>query len=315
MSVNVSVYDLETYPDNNKTVTVDIKQVTPIGYEGDEQWVLSVTTTAYSQDFIDNNGTTRLSISDVYILDQKAGWAKSSGLISANKFDFTGSDNQIKVKIDGDTSWRTVTLATGSGISADTVAARLETGIRAYGAPGAAMSGDLGYLNASVEYEDGYFKIVSGSVDSSYSDTVVKVDATSTAATKLGFDLGIDTALLSLAAYEPKETTVASTYTSPAASLVMTDSLSWSAGDAFAITAGGNSPAYEYFVVVSGTGSTVFVRSDAGDFLSGSYSVGDKIQKLRYQDPKAVPTPWYQDIDTIVRWGVKTQANQIDFSQ
>ena len=30
MAVNVSVYDLVNYPDNSKTVTVDIKQVTPI---------------------------------------------------------------------------------------------------------------------------------------------------------------------------------------------------------------------------------------------------------------------------------------------
>ena len=139
MAVNVSVYDLQqeqnaTSPGDSKTVAVDIRQVTPIGYEGDEQWVVSVTTSAYSIDFSypfgDENYTTRLSVDDVYILDQKAGWAKSSGLIDLTKFDFSGANNTLNVKIDGDTSWRSITIPTGSGVSADWTADQIEAGIR-----------------------------------------------------------------------------------------------------------------------------------------------------------------------------------------
>jgi hypothetical protein len=67
MAVNVTVYDLENYPDNSKTVTVDQKTVVPLGYDGDEQWVLSFTTTAYS------DNTARTAIQDIYVTEMKAG--------------------------------------------------------------------------------------------------------------------------------------------------------------------------------------------------------------------------------------------------
>ena len=94
MAVNVQVYDLTNYPDNNKTVTVDIKQVTPIGYEGDEQWVVTATTTAYS------DIAARTAISDIFILEMKGGWAKSSGLVTS-PFTIT-TDNKFRIRMDAD---------------------------------------------------------------------------------------------------------------------------------------------------------------------------------------------------------------------
>ena len=61
MATSVTVYDLENYPDNSKSMTLDHKAVVPVGEEGDEKWVLSFTTTAYS----DNDD--RTAISDLYI--------------------------------------------------------------------------------------------------------------------------------------------------------------------------------------------------------------------------------------------------------
>lgn len=325
MAVNVSVYDLQqeqnaTSPGDSKTVAVDIKQVVPIGYEGDEQWVVTVTTSAYSIDFSypfgDGSYTDRLAIDDVYILAEKAGWAKSSGLIDLTKFDFYAGNNTLNIKIDGDTSWRSVTIPTGSGVSGDWTADELEDGIREIAQNGGADEGNLGYLNASVVYEDGRFKIVSGSVAEEYADTSVLVEATSNMAQYLGFDKGISSYLLSQSAYEPKESTVAAGgYTTPTIYVDLASSLEWSTGDAFVITEGGDSPTYEYFIGVSGTSTRIYVQSLDNTYLDSNYDPGDKIQKLRYQDPEAIPTPWHQDVDSIVRWGIKTVANQIDFGQ
>ena len=90
MAVNVTVYDLDNYPDNSKTVTVNHSTLVPIGYEGDEQCVLSFTTTAYS----DNTNTT--SIQDIYVRETRAGWCKSSGLVG------TGGKFTIVSGIGGD---------------------------------------------------------------------------------------------------------------------------------------------------------------------------------------------------------------------
>jgi len=312
MAVNVQVYDLIDYPDNNKTVTIDIKQVTPIGFEGDEQWVLSVTTTAYATDYESPYSDLRLSIQDVFIMDQTTGWAKSSGLLDTTKFTITGSNNVLSLKIDGDVSWRSVTVASGT-YQADSLGDAIELGIRALAAPEAAAEGDLGYLNASVEYDNGRFKIVSGSMSET---AAVVVDATSTLGIEVGFDKGITSLLLSTADYEPKESSVATGgYTTPEIYIDLASAVSWSTGDAFAITEGGNNPSYEYFIGVSGTSTRIYVQTLDNTYLDSNYSAGDKIQKLRYQDPEAIPTPWYQDVDAIVRWGIKTQANQIDFEQ
>ena len=142
------------------------------------------------------------------------------------------------------------------------------------------------------------------------------VKATDQAAIYLGFDKGISSYLLSQSAYEPKESTVHSGgYTTPTIYIDLASSLTWSTGDAFAITEGGDNPQYEYFIGVSGTATRIYVQSLDQTYLDSNYDPGDKIQLLRYQDPEAVPTPWHQNMDSIVRWGIKTVANQIDFGQ
>ena len=64
MARNVTVYDLDNYPDNSKTVTCDQQSIVPIGYGGDEQWVLSFVTSAYS----DNTNNT--AIQDIYVRER-----------------------------------------------------------------------------------------------------------------------------------------------------------------------------------------------------------------------------------------------------
>ena len=61
MAINIDTQDLVNYPGTVKRVTVDQEQVVPQGYEGDEQFMLSFSTTAYS----DNTARTR--IQDNYV--------------------------------------------------------------------------------------------------------------------------------------------------------------------------------------------------------------------------------------------------------
>ena len=171
MAVNVNVYDLVNYPDNSKTVTIDIKQVTPVGYEGDEQWVVTATTTAYSD--ID----ARTAISDIYILEMKGGWAKSSGLKTSP---FTISTaNKFRLRLDADIASGTdpqvqsgyweLTLTSSGIVSGDDIASDMETQIRAL-ADNSDMDATyaLSYMNASVEFANDKFKIISGSISETY---------------------------------------------------------------------------------------------------------------------------------------------------
>ena len=48
MALNVDTQDLTNYPGINKRVTLEVDSLVPYGYEGDEQIVLVVSTTAYS---------------------------------------------------------------------------------------------------------------------------------------------------------------------------------------------------------------------------------------------------------------------------
>ena len=324
MAVNVNVYDLQNYPDNNKTVTIDIKQVTPIGYEGDEQWVVSATTTAYS------DIAARTAISDIYLLEMRGGWVKSSGLVTNSTFNITSSNNKFRLRIDADIASGTdpqvksgyweITLTSGTAISGDQLADDMETQIRAL-QNNADMDATytLSYMNASVEFTDSKFKIISGSVSEFYtgasrSSVHVYTGAFSNSSNAtLGFDLPVGSFSIATALADEtwgvKETTVATGgYTSPAASLD-TDFVSGTSvsGHAFYITDGTNA---EYFYCDGGTYSSM----DIYPTLVNNYAAGSKIQRLMWQDPDNQPINYYQDVDAAVRWAIKSLANQIDYS-
>jgi hypothetical protein len=326
MAVNVTVYDLENYPDNSKTVTVDIKKVTPIGYEGDEQWVVSCTTTAYS------DNTNRTAIQDVYIQEIKGGWSKSSGLVTS-PFSVTTS-NKLRLRLDGDLPSGTDTQIVGTGanayweitltssgtITGDAIATDMETQIRAL-ADSSDMSSTylLSYMNASVEYADDKFKIISGSISSSYTGTnkssvdVYPTAFASSCTATLGFDLPVDTE--TLAGISMKEVTTTSGYSGGVDLAVSAGLGSTVVGRPIYITDGVNS---EYFFADTGSVETSLkIRSLGGNqALVNSYSsgTGTKVQKLSWWDADAQPTNYYEDVDAAVRWAIKTQANQIDYS-
>lgn len=323
MATSITVYDLENYPDNPKTVTIDQKSVVPVGGEGDEKWVFSCITSAYG-------GTGSTAIQDLYIQEIKTGWLKSSGFVgTGGKFTITDSSNNLKVKIDnsagasGGGGYYTITLASGTNLTADVIADDLETKIRALPDDDSWITGDdpykLAYINASVEYKDGKFWIISGSVSAYYTGTsrssvkIAKVTS-DTCYETLGFDLSIDSQ--TIAGISIKEVLLTSSYSIEDATLSIGAGTSVTAGDGLMITDGTN---VDYFTALSGTiatsvaVSTTAINGHAG--ILHSYITGvSKVQVLRQQDPDQAPLAWHDTVDSIVRHSIKSIANQIYFA-
>lgn len=319
MAVNVNVYDLVNYPDNSKTVTIDIKQVTPVGYEGDEQWVVTATTTAYSD--ID----ARTAISDIYILEMKGGWAKSSGLKTSP---FTISTaNKFRLRLDADIASGTdpqvqsgyweLTLTSSGIVSGDDIASDMETQIRAL-ADNSDMDATyaLSYMNASVEFANDKFKIISGSISETYTGSnrsavhVYDSSFSNSIHQTLGFDLPVSTYDVATSLTDiVKETTLATTYTALDATMDTNFPGSTTvSGYCFYIT---NGSLGEYFYCDGGTPSAMSIYPP----LANTYNdAASKVQRIAWQDPDVAPVNYYQDIDAGVRWSIKTLANQIDYS-
>ncbi len=313
---NVTVYDLDNYPDNGKTVTVVLSSVVPTGQEGDEKWVISCSTTGYS------NITARTAIQKLYVRDIKAGWAKSSGL-EGSIFTVASGSKTLGIKMDAITNTYYIVLEEGSNLSGDSIAADMETKIRAIPDSGAWQAGDSGYelsyMNSSVDFDNNRFKIASGSMGSYYtgaSRTAVLVTASGvdTAHADLGFDLGTNSQ--TMAGLVPKEVALGAPYTTNTSPMTIGAGTNVSAGDALYITDG----TYEdYFTAISGTTDTsvVVATSSVHNYIgvANSYTAGEaKVQVLKYADPEVVPVPYYTDIDGLVRFGIKTMANQLDYS-
>ena len=325
MAVSVSVYDLVNYPDNNKTVTVDIKQVTPIGYEGDEQWVISCVTSAYS------DNTARTAIQDIYIQSQRAGWLK--GIQVSGPFTIaSGTNGSFEIKLDADATWRHVDITPGT-YSGDSLADWLEDAIRALHVH-VGSTYELAYMNMSVAYEDGRFQFVSGSVSQFYtgsnkSAVAINGDTLVYGTGNCAHTLGLDFPMTSegLAGFEAKEGRVDGSYTAGNTTLNAKE-YGWDAttfsGSVFAITSdiveqGGSETStvsYEYFICVGGTASAMTIQgAHASGGLLNDYDPDDKIIMFDGpQDPSASPTPWHSEVDSVVRWGIKSISNQIDFS-
>lgn len=323
MAVSVSVYDLENYPDNPKTMTVDQKTIVPVGYEGDEQWVMSFATNATAE------GST--SIQDIYVREFRAGWYKSSGLVgTGGRFTLvSGASYQLNVKMDnsagatGNGGYYTISLEPGTNVAGEAIAEDMEEKIRALPDGGTWNSSDdgykLSYINCSVEYTNGKFWIVSGSMSAYYtgayrSSVDVAQSGSDTSYSTLGFDLGISSQ--DMASVDPKESLVTSSYTVGDAALTIGAGTGVSEGDVFMVTDGTNS---DYCVALSGTTDTSVAVPVSGtngfNGISNNYTANQaKIQLLRPQDPDQVPAIYHNSYDKLVRWGIKSIANQIDFS-
>ncbi len=321
MAINVDTQNLVDYPGNVKRVTVNQESVVPQGQEGDEQFMLSFSTTAYSD--IAN----RTQIQDYYITSFRAGWCKSSGF-TGTTFALASGTNNLEVQIDSTTSgtdgisgYYSITLDHNSGIpiGAEVVAADMETKIRALADTlGSADVGfRLAYMNASVEFTGGRLWITSGSTGEWYSganksSVNVRAAATNDCSEILGFNLAVSSETVDSS--EIKEALVITTFSGSTTSGTSTITINQSVGavvnDCMLITDGTNT---DYFQVTDVTGSTVIEFN--ADTVSNDYQAsGAKIQVLKEQDPDADPALWFDDIDKITRHGIKTMINQIDYS-
>lgn len=309
MARNITVYDLENYPDNSKTITVDQQSIVPTGYAGDEQWVLSFTTNAYSDRVLST------AIQDIYVQEMKTGWYKSSGLVTiGSTVAVTSGSKTLGLNIDNSSQWYYVEL-TEENYGPDAMAEHIEDQIRAIPATGGWSSSDdpLSYKNVQVEYTNGKFKIISGTVSEFYSGTnrtsvAVTYSGSDTLYYDLGFDLGIGSYDVMSTSIKEKMVTVSCGPTSTA--IVIDTMAGLVAGDPIAITNNSNT---DYLIAAAGTTTTNIVI--ASGTLANSYIANRaKVQKLRIQDPDQQPVMYHSEADSIMRWGIMSILNQIDFS-
>ncbi len=316
MATTVYIRSLEDYPDNQKTVSVDLTQLVPVGVSGDERWMASVTTSAYS------DIATTTAIGDIYIRTLSRGWARSSGL-AGSSFTITASSNDnLAVNIDnqgGARSTYTITLAAGVNIPGDTVAADIETKLRALAATGQGQAGDLGYLNCEVEFVDNKFWIYSGTMSNSWTSTSrssVGIEGASSNDSKatLGYDVVLDS--YNLASNPCQLTQISAQYTGDAATMSIS-SPAWTvdAGQAYMISDGIKS---EYFASISGSNQTSLNVADAATnnftAVSGTYASGSMVVYLQRGDEEYSVVSPIKTIDDAIRWGLMTVINQVDFS-
>ena len=324
MSLNISTQDLVNYPGITKTVNLDLASVVPLGYEGDEKIVLNVGTNAFS------NNQQRTSIQRSYITGFKVGWCQSSGLVGSGGMFVLDEDHcKLKIKIDA-----TVSGSDGSGFyeielnhdqpsfSGDVIADDMQEKIRALG--NSLNPSDIGfglsYKVASVEFKDGKFWIVSGSLGNNYtgpyrSSVEVAPADSQDASALLGFDLPVSS--MDMANISIREARLASEYTAGDDTLEIYPGTGVTVGDCMMITDGTNK---DYFTVVSGTvnDSSIKVPTDSSNGYDGivnSYTVaGTKVQLLREQDPDSKPVNYFQDVDAIARQCIQMIMKQIDYS-
>jgi hypothetical protein len=328
MSLSIDTQDLINHPGIVKRVTVDHSAIVPVGEEGDEKYVQSVSTTAYS------NNTDRTAISDLYITDFKIGWARSSGFTgSGGKYALSSSAYKLYTKIDDTTSGTTtvsgvkgfyeieLTHSDGTPISGEIIAIDMQAKIRALAS--SLVTADAGYSiaykNVSVEYKNSKFWIVSGSVGNLYAGTnrtSVKMEEVpgDGAYDTLGFNLAMTSEEMDSVVIE--ETYLNGSCPAGTGSITVGSDIGVSVGDSLMIRDNINT---DYFTAISGTtGVTVNIptlATNGFDGISNTYVSGAaKIQILKEQDPNGYPTGWFTDIDSIVRHGIKVFTHEIDYS-
>jgi len=319
VAINIDTQDLDNYPGNVKRVSIDQTSVVPQGYEGVEQFMLNITTSAYS----DNINRTR--IQDYYVTNFKAGWCKSSGF-SGTKFALDSTHNSLEVKIDSTTSgisdgFYRIILDHNNGlpIDANVVAEDMETKIRALA--NSLGTADIGYkvayLNTVVEFNSSRFWVVSGSLSSYYSgahksSVNIRPSLVNDCSELLGFNLSTNSETVD--GLSVKEALVLTTFSGSTASgtgqITINQSVGAIVNDCMAITDNTYKDYFQITNVVVDT--TIYFNSDT---VNNDYTASKaKVQLLRAQDPDASPTLWFDSIDKITKHGIKTMMNQIDYS-
>jgi len=309
MATNVTVRDLDNYPNTSKTISVDQTTLVPTGAQGDEKWVLSFTTTAYSDSTLSTN------IQNIYVQEFSTGWVKSSGLVDLNDITIASGSKAFEISIDG-SSYYEVTL-TEATYGPDSLADHIQDVIRAIpttsGISWNANDDQLAFLNATVEYTNGKLKIISGNVSEFYTGTNkssvhVQANGADTLYEDLGFNLGMDSE--TIATTSIKEALVTTSCGPSSTAVVIETMAGLIAGEPMAIMDDTN---IDYFIAASGTNTTNIVIPIST--LANSYIGGKaKVQRLRIQDPDQEPVHYHSTVDSVIRWGIMSILNQIDFS-
>lgn len=303
MAIQETVKDIELNPSVSLTATLDMNKVVLVDSEGDEKYVLTCVTAA--------TAAGGASISDIYIRDFKMGYSKSSGFKNP-PFTITATNNTLQISIDGST-YRSITLDSGTGLNGDDIAADLQSKISALAAASGLEEGNLSFLNCTVVFEDGRLVIMSGSLSNTYtgigkSSVSVIAGATNSAAVTLGFNIPTESEALS--SKKAAESTLASSFTASGTTLLLNSVEDMNAKEAYTITDGTNR---EYFIVdtVTSGGAQLTVASGS---IENSYASGAIVQRIFERDSSADLASPLEDVDAIYRFGLKSLANQMDFS-
>ena len=311
MAITATVYDLDGYPENSKTVTLDLLKVVPVGALGDEKFILTCRTTAYS------DYAAKTAIGDIFIQEFLCGWCKSSGFKGA-VFTIDSGNKGLKIKIDGASKFYDIVLDEGTNLTGDVVAADIQSKLRELTMETSDASKSLGYKNCRCSFTNSRFIIKSGIISKTLSGSgasTVEVDTSGTASGLLGFDLPINSK--SLAGTDIREVVTSQTYSAGTSVLHVEAGLGFSSGDSMCITASGSNTPGDYFTAISGTQTAIEVATTAihgFDGISSTYAPGAKVQKLRYNDPDYAPESCLNSVDDALTWGILSLANQIDFS-
>jgi hypothetical protein len=171
----------------------------------------------------------------------------------------------------------------------------------------------MAYRNCSVEFNNGRFKIISGSISNSYngddrSSVVVTSGTSNDCYSMLGFDLPVSSETLSYTDMREALTTV--DFTASGTSLLIQTGTSAAIGDAMSITDG---TYIEYFVVNNVVGDSTLTVT-AGAIKRDYTAYKAKVQRLRIQDPENQPVSPFDSIDDLARHALKNITSQIDYS-
>lgn len=302
MATNITVVDSVNYPDNTKTVTVDLKKLVDAESEGDELWFLSVATNA--------TGPGSTNIDDELASYMLNGYSKTSGL-KLGPYSVASGTNHLRVSIDGST-YREVTVSPGLYAASD-LAGDLQDSLQALAGTGQLEAGNLSFKNCLVDVVNGRVRIKSGTTSNSYTgagkSSVVVLDGVTTTgfAAQVGFDAPFESEDLATLQNGIVVTSVSSTSSSGGATLNVTDGTQIAAGDALHITDG---TTQEYVVVQTGGVSALTLKHN----LSNTWNSGARVQTVVWADPDGVPSSPINTVDKLMTTKISSIVSQINFA-
>jgi hypothetical protein len=303
VAITIYLRNIEEFPGVSKTASIDVVELIPTGTDGDERFLTVVSTSSKDID--------GASIQNCYANYMKRGFSKSSGFLTG-PYTISAGATKLSISIDGVAS--DINLATGINMSGTAVAADIEAKLQALAEDGGGNEGNLSFLAANCSYENGIFKIESGTLSDEYTGTSrssVQVASSGTVNATIGFN--VPTESYALAGRTIPEAYLAQNYVTSSGTLWLSSVTQMLANRCYVITDGNTKT--DYFrasAVSSGTSSLTIPATDIGNnYTAGT---GVKIQMLSIQDPDPEPKSPCEDVDSVVRWCITTIQRQINFA-